>query len=185
MAAGRVPMAEAAANDAFNLLHALQGIAAAANATNRERLMQTIQEMAQALGAELDWQSNGIRLARDAAERYVAMLKHWQTIAREMQPVLSRYLQGQLSQALFPYAGFGDTLSERMAIIGIRLATVKLALMARALLVSGVPSSEDVIRIIQSLSRVLDHLAEPTFSRAIYTETGWLRDARLRGLLGA
>ena len=103
-------------------------------------------------------------------------------MAPDLQPVLRRFLQAQLSQALFPYAGLGETLSERVVIIGVRLATFKLALAAHAL--QGAPSSEEVVRIAYTLARFLDHLADPALSRAMYRETGWTRDARLRGLLG-
>jgi len=40
-----------------------------------------------------------------------------------------------------------------------------------------------VVRIIQSLSRLLDHLGDPAFSLKIYAETGWIKEARMRGLL--
>jgi hypothetical protein len=41
-----------------------------------------------------------------------------------------------------------------------------------------------VVRIVQSLSRVLDHLADPELSLKIYEEPGWLREPRLRALMG-
>jgi hypothetical protein len=42
--------------------------------------------------------------------------------------LLKGYLEKRLSQAIFPLAGFGATLPERAAIIGIRLSGVRLAL---------------------------------------------------------
>ncbi|MGH9343956.1 MAG: hypothetical protein ACRD19_09375 [Terriglobia bacterium] len=47
----------------------------------------------------------------------------------------------------------------------------------------GAPPSDEVVRVVQSISALLDHLAEPDFSLKIYAETGWLKGARLRGVL--
>ena len=73
---------------------------------------------------------------------------------------------------------------ERAAIIGIRMATVRLALMSLCQIHNGEPPEKEVIRAIQSLSRFLDHLGSADFSLQIYGETGWLKSGRLRGLLG-
>jgi hypothetical protein len=89
-----------------------------------------------------------------------------------------------MSIALFPFAGLGTTLEERTTIIGVRFAIVKLALMAEAKTCGGVPDEAAVIRIVQSLSRFLDHLADPTLSLQIFHEAGWVRAARLKALLG-
>jgi len=45
-------------------------------------------------------------------------------------------------------------------------------------------TEEELVRVIQGLSRFLDHLADPTLSIKIYQEVGWLREARLRSLIG-
>jgi hypothetical protein len=108
------------------------------------------------------------------------MLQHMRAQENELQPLLRGYLSAQLSQALFPFAGFGAEVAERAAIIAVRLATVKLAL-ATLPLAAG---EAEVVEVVQTLSRFTDHLADPELSRRIYQETGWVREARLRGLLG-
>jgi hypothetical protein len=97
--------------------------------------------------------------------------------------LLKRYLAMQLSLALFPFAGFGETLPQRAAVIGIRMATVRLGLMSLCDAAHGLPAQKDVVRVVQSLSRFLDHLGSAEFSLKIYEETGWLKGPRLRGLL--
>ena len=74
-------------------------------------------------------------------------------------------------------------LSERITIIGMRLATFKLALQCACYLYGEVLPEETMVRIAQSLARFLDHLGDATFSLSIYNETGWTKEARLRGAL--
>jgi len=111
-------------------------------------------------------------------------LHGWRHVAPAMQPVLTRYLQAQISQALFPYAGLGNSLMERVTVIAIRVATFKMALMAHVVKTGQAPTVDDAVHIAYTLSRFMDHLADATLSMAIYTETGWVREARLRALLG-
>ncbi len=179
MASGRVPAAEAAATDPFNLAHALQGLVNAAKASNRPRLTQTIGTICDVLGITME--GANIALSADAAQRFLSMQHHWRSLP-EMQDVLRRYAQAQVSIAFFPFGGLGMDMVERMTIIGVRFATVKLALMAEAKQ-NGAVAPETLIRIVQSLSRFMDHLADPTLSLQIYNEAGWVREARLRGLL--
>ncbi len=184
IAAERVPAAEAAAADPFNLTHALQGLVAVSTQAKRPRLRQTIDTMAEMLG--ISFHGSGIMLADDAAQRFLTVQHHWRTVAAApLQPVLLRYLQAQVSIALLPFGGLGTTFTERMAIIGVRFATVKLALMAAAAKAGGVLAEQEIIRVVQSLSRFLDHLADPELSLKIYHEAGWMREARLHALVMA
>lgn len=181
MADGRLPAAEVSAADPFNCFHALAGLVAASRKSPRERLQAVMQSIAAALKVEMD-ADNRLQLAPDSAAAAQDMQRLWLAKQAHWQPLLKRWIQAQLSMALFPFAGFGQTLPERIAIIAVRFATLKLALMAQ-LQVHGTLNEEDCVRIAQSLARFLDHLADPTLSVQIYAETGWLRPARLRGLL--
>lgn len=184
MAEGRIPEAEPVAEDPFNLTHALHGLILAGNAGKRPRLAQTRDTIAQVLGITFSDDPGFIATAPDALTRALRMMNYWKSEAQTaMQPVLTRYVQAQLSAALFPFAGLGSTLAERITIIAVRFATVKLALMAEAFAQQSVPDAANTVRIVQSLSRLLDHLADPAFSLQIYRETGWMRESRLRALL--
>jgi hypothetical protein len=183
-AEGRMMPAEVAAADPFNLVNALQGLVGAARISDRPRLMAVIATMCTALGITLDWNSLTMQLHSDAAERTVKLLADWKRVSVSYQPILRRYLQAQLRLHLFPFAGLGNTLSERVTILGVRFATVRLALMCAASQAGKDLSAEEVVRVIQPLSRFMDHLADPTFSLKIYEETGWVREQRLRALVG-
>lgn len=174
LADGRLPTAEPNMNDPFNLAHGLQGLIAAAS-LERPRLNAIVARLADALG--IVFENSGLRLVDDAAARAVRMLAR--TRDAKLQPILRRYLQAQLSQCLFPFSGLGSTLTERITIIAVRFATLKLAL---ASLEEW--NTQSIIDTVQPFSRFMDHLADPTLSLMMYEQTGWLREARLRGLLG-
>jgi lysine-N-methylase len=180
-----LPQPQPRATDPSYLLQALCGLVAAAKYVHHTRLMQTIGDIERALHITIRWDTLAIATLPDSAYAAEALHARWKSEWQaEFAPILRRWLAMQLSLALFPFSGFGGTLAERAAIIGIRMATVKLALMSICGAAHGVPSQTDIVRVIQSLSRFLDHLAGADFSLKIYGETGWLKGARLRGLLG-
>lgn len=150
-----------------------------------DRLRQTVSDMERSLGVTLNWQQVLIHLSEHSADVYQQLKDRWEKTGARYQPILRRYLQMQLSLALFPFSGLGHTINERITIIGVRLATIKLALMC-ACGIHGPELPQDVVvRVVQSLSRFVDHLGDPAFSSQIYAETGWNRESRMRGLLGA
>jgi lysine-N-methylase len=177
MADSRIPAAEMAVVDPFNLIHALHGLIIA-SPSPRARLMQLVQAMMALLGID-SIEGGAIRLADNAAQRASVAVAKIRAQEAVLQPVLRRYVQAQLSQALFPFSGFGETLSDRVGIIGVRFATTRLALATLA----EKPAPEEVVRVVQTLARFMDHLADPTMSLQVYRETGWLREPRLRALI--
>ena len=180
-----LPNAEGNAADPFNLLNALQGLIGASKRTARPRLDETLADMETALQVKLNWENLSIQTSEGSLEAYQAMEKEWRkSWGNVFAPVLRRWIQAQLSVALFPFAGFGDNVQDRVSILGVRFATLQLALMSACSVNDGIIDDAQVVRIIQSLSRFLDHLADPTLSMQIYTETGWVRLARLRSLMG-
>jgi hypothetical protein len=177
MADGRIPAPEAHPNDVFNLLHATYGLMSASQ-TNAGRLRAIIDALAEAMG--MQFQADGsVRLEADATARCLKVIAHMRQQANEIQSLVRRYLQAQLSQALLPFSGAGATLEERVTMIGVRFATVRLLLASLPL---GA-ANETMIALIQSYSRMADHLADATLAIQIYNETGWIREPRLRALL--
>lgn len=181
----RLITAESSDVDPFNLLHALMGIVSAVGAQNRQRLLDTIEDMEKALHVELDWVGVGIRVTEDSVAAFAEMEDRWNgQYAAHYEPILRRWIAMQLSLALFPFAGFGKTAQDRVMIIGVRFATLRLALICACHIAGRAVDDAHTVRIIQSLSRALDHLADPELSLKIYEEPGWLRQARLRALMG-
>ena len=182
LASSRLPKPEAYQTDSFNLLHALCGLIVASKKPISNRLQKTISDMEQSLGATLDWDNVLINLSPDSAGKLAAVREGFIEASAHYEHALRRYLQAQLSVSLFPFAGLGTSFEERITFIGVRYATLSLAL-ACAHHVHGALVEDEIIRIIQSLSRFMDHLGEASFSLSIYQETGWLKEARLLSLL--
>lgn len=185
MADGRLPAPEAQASDPFNILNALQGLVGAAPVAKRERLMRSIECMAETMRVGLDWSALRMHLGEGADVAYLRMQAFWREhCAQHYAPILSRWLEGQLSLSLFPFAGLGRDMVERITIIGVRFATVKLALMAACFKAQALLDEDELVRVVQGISRFMDHLADPELSMRIYDEVGWVREARLRALIG-
>jgi len=178
----RLTQPEAATVDAFHLFHALYGLVNAAPPSSRPRLEAVLETIRQALDVQVEGASATLQQGAESFKQLQAMQEAWRFSQAQWQPFLKRWLYAQLSIALFPFAGLGASLSDRMVIIGVRLATLQLALQAH-LLVQGTLTEDDALRITQSLARFMDHLADPTLSMQIYTETGWIKRERLWGLL--
>lgn len=179
LAATGLPAPENHPADAFNLLHALCGLIVASHKPISPRLARTIADMEAALHATLDWEKVHITLSSDSADAIGKVISGWDKA--HYAHALRRYLAMELSAGCFPFAGLGNDAAERITIIGVRFATVKLALMCAHAQHGPLPE-EEVVRIIQSLSRFLDHLGSATYSLVIYHETGWTKEARLLGL---
>lgn len=185
MADGRLPVPEPKAADPFHILNALQGLVGAANVAPRQRLSGIIECLSDVMGAALDWQALRVDITEESPQRYLRMHAFWRDrMAEHYAPLLSRWLEGQLSLSLFPFAGLGRNMVERSTIIAVRFATLKLALMAESFRVQAALVEEECVRVVQGLSRFLDHLADPQLSLQIYEELGWTREARLRALVG-
>lgn len=181
---GRLPAPEENPADPFNLLHALVGLLSAAKPSARPRLEQTIAAMEEALNVTIHRETLTITTHDSSLRAYLALRGAWrEQWAAPLAPVLRRWIQAQIAASLFPFSGFGESLSERITILCVRFATVRLALMACCRQHNGIPPEEDTLRCIQSISRFLDHLAEPELSLSLYKETGWILEARARGLL--
>lgn len=185
MAEGRLPVPEAAAGDPFHVLNALQGLVAMAPPAERLRLMQSIECASSVLQVALDWQDLGIEVGEQSQLQYLRMVAFWNThCAAHYAPMLRRWLEGQLSLGLFPFAGLGETMEQRATVLAARMATLKLLLMAECFAAQDVLALDESVRVVQGLSRFMDHLADVTLSMKIYEEVGWVREARARGLLG-
>ena len=184
LADGRIPPAQPNINDAFNLLHALMGLVVATRKPPSARLKQTIDDMEQALAVRLDWANVGIAADSASAAALERLQARWNAGGAALyDDVLKKYVRMQLSLGLFPFAGLGADVAERMTLIAIRFATIKLALMCKYGMHEEAVPPEMVVRIVQSVSRCLDHLGDPAFSLQIYKEAGWVQEARLRALI--
>lgn len=168
--------------DAMQLFHALAGLEGAAKrSSTRARLEAVLTTIKQALDVQVDAETGVIHASNQTAQNIETMQEGWQFVDEQWQPYFKRLLHTELEMALFPFSGFGETLADRITIIGVRIATLRLALQSH-LFVNQTLTEEEAITITQSIARFLDHLADPTLSMGIYNETGWTKTERLWGL---
>ncbi len=178
-----LPEAQAEATDNLNLLNMLHVLITLAKASKRERLMQTLSEMDNALDVTFDAEQLTVIVGEQTAEKLAALqMAYYGAQHKRIAEIMRRWLHGQLSLSMFPYAGLGETMEQRITIIAVRYATVRLALLSHIVL-HGDLKDDDAVRIVQSLSRFLDHLADAQTSISLYEQVGWTDNARLAGLL--
>ncbi len=182
LASGRLPQPAYDQADPFNLLHALCGLIVASHKPASEGLKTVIADMENALQAFIDWKDVTINLTPQSLAAAQKLIASWKNAAPLYEHSLRRFLALQISLHLFPFAGLGSNAEERISFIGIRFATVQLAI-ACAHLQHGELSAEQIVRIMQSISRFLDHLQDAQFSLSIYNETGWTKEERLLAII--
>ncbi|MEI7668772.1 MAG: flagellin lysine-N-methylase [Pseudomonadota bacterium] len=179
-----IPNPERKESDQVLLLQSLCGLVFAAKKLGDNRLMQTIETIEEALHVTIRRDNLMIAALPDSVNAVINLIEKWNNSVKEnFSEILSRYLAMQLSLAFFPFSGFGEKLTERITIIGIRFATIRLALASAYQKNGKMPDESEIIRIIQSLSRFMDHLGDAEFSLKIYEETGWLKKERFMGLI--
>ena len=178
MSESTLPNPEIDFADGYHLMQVLEALIGASKPSVRPRLDATRQSILQALDIKITADNYEVVTQSGDFTTYQKLWERWQESRPQMAPILKRWLQAQITMSSFPFSGFGRDLQERAVTLAIRFATLRLALMSA-------PSLEqsEVIRIVQSFSRFIDHLADPELSMLAYKELGWTSLARLRGVV--
>ncbi len=180
----RIPKPEPHPEDIFHLLHMLSGLVDAAPASTRTRLEQTISECEDALNVTLLRGRAALTITEASMFACESLVLRWKEQWQDhFNPILTRWIALQLSESFYPFSGFGATLTDRVTLLGVRYGLVSLGLMAACHKADGIPSEFEIIRVIQSLSRFMDHLSDPELSLRICQETGWNREPRLLSVI--
>lgn len=185
-AQSRLPEAAYDPMTPYRLFHALAVLVGAAKQYQRPALMGLLTTMEKSLDIVMDWESFQVSTRPSTGATYKNLVNKLTPAATQtLETVLRRWLKTQLAMASYPFAGFGHSLSDRALLLAIRFATVKLALLCHTTPEGAMPEQRSVLHIIQTLSRFLDHLADPTLSLLICKEAGWTHEACLVGVLTA
>lgn len=177
MADGRIAEPESSIYDSYRVLHLFAGLIAGARKPMQPRLKETFAAMEKALGAGVDWASLSIAATGKDHEELKSTLLAWEERKDEAAPVLAAYVKSALSMFLFPFSGPGSNPEERSFVLALKFVITRLALMSSG---SG---REEIIRAVQSISRVLDHIQDPTLMLSIAAEAGWNSSSRFAGLV--
>ena len=167
--------------NAYSIYYALALTEAFSAAPRRTQLDAVMQGMEQQLGCCFDRTERMLSFAPDAANRLSQLQRRWN--AQAHAPILRRWIQAQLAMTAFPFGGLSNlTAFEHLAVLVQRFTTMRLALMCHVTQ-DGTPDAGTALRVMQVLSRFMDHLADAKLTRMIFRDLGWTSPAQLRQLI--
>lgn len=168
----------------FFLLISFTTLLTAGKIKPSQRLSEVLNMIEHALNCKMDADMATVHLSADSLARADTLITSWQEhYAEKMQPLLTRLVMQKLQSSLYPFAGLGANQHQRITWLIVHIATIKLGLMAAAHVSGSAPEPEVSIKVIQTITRVLDHLNNLDFALPMYQEAGWLETPRLIGLI--
>ena len=181
-----VPAGEYEERDPFFLLIALTTLLTAGKIKPSTRLKEVLGMMETALNCKIDADQATVDMQPDSMLRARQLAAEWkENYADQMQPILKKLVMAKLHSSLYPFAGLGENPQQRISWFIVHFATVRLGLMALCFARGEMPDEDGIIQVVQTITRVLDHLNNLDFALPMYDEAGWLKTERLVGLLGS
>ena len=170
--------------NAHAIYYALALTEAFTNAPRRERLDAVMQVMEERLGCAFSRDARTLGFAPDAANKLAQLNLRWHKGAGvTLAPMLRRWMQAQLAMTAFPFGGLADLSAfEHLGVLVQRFTTMRLALMCHVS-EDGTLDRATAMRVVQVLSRFMDHLADAKLTRMIFRDLGWNTPAQLRQLI--
>lgn len=171
--------------NAHAIYYALALTEAFTNEPRRERLEEVMKVMEAQLGCAFAREVRTLDVAPDAVSKLAQLNLRWHHGARvTLAPLLRRWIQAQLAMTAFPFGGLsGLTAFEHTAVLVQRFTTMRLALMCHVG-EDGTLEKATALRVVQVLSRFMDHLADAKLTQMIFRDLGWTMPAQLKQLIG-
>lgn len=177
------PPAVCKASDPYALWYGFMLIVAFTQKQPRPPLASLIHRVEQALDCRFDPQTRDILLGDHASHRLAVHKARWHHEAeRAMAPALRRWIQAQLTNMAFPF-GRKISLPLSMAMLVHHFTVLRLVCMCHVDENGVPPENETVMRVIQIVARVMNHLSDVELPSMIYRDGEWLGEQRLLGLL--
>lgn len=177
-----LPVAETKFSDPYTVFYGLMLFVAFTQKQPPARLGSIVTRMEAALGCTLDWQNREISAAPNAMEQWRSTRARWASVENQLSPALQRWIQAQLGMLAFPF-GPPERLVQRITLMAHHYAFIRLALMCHVGANGEVPDEETIITIIQSTSRVMNHLSDMDLQKMIYRDAGWMSEERMLGVI--
>ena len=179
-----VPKGELDERDPFFLLIAITTLLTAGQIKPSQRLKGVLKMMETTLNCTIDADQAKVDMGADSMARAADLKAEWnEHYAKAMNPILKKLVMAKLHSTLYPFAGLGDNQQQRISWFIVHFATVRLGLMSLCSVSGAVPDQDSIIQVVQTITRVLDHLNNLEFALPMYAEAGWLRTERLIGLI--
>jgi hypothetical protein len=179
-----LPKAETDPRDPFYLLITFTTLLAATKIKPSKRLTEVLGMIESALNCTIDATHASVNTSPDSMERATDLYQKWHShYARDLGDVTKKLVALKLSSSLYPFAGLGDNQQQRVLWIAVSYAMIRLGLMSLCYHTGGKPPESSVIQVIQTITRVLDHLTSLGLAIPMLVEAGWTKPERLMGLL--
>jgi hypothetical protein len=170
--------------DPFNLINFLIIMISASKKHSHQRLKEMVNIVSKALELTIDIENPAVTLSNNSYNIYQKLKAcACGKVKEQLDHIMCRYLQSQINLFFFPFAGLGNSVSDKASIIVVKFALIRLLLLSHVQL-QGELDETSVIRIVQTLSRFLDHLTNADLLLLVLKDFGWDRESRLLALLG-
>lgn len=173
-----LPSNPAETADIYRILYGVLLVASLSKQQEKPRLSAILSTMLERLHATFDAQSRELALLPTAANACRQLQADAASHAASIDATLRRWLAAQLTMWGFPFGGYPSlSLDERLRILAFRFAVTRLALQCH--LHTPIAAAD----IVQPLSRLLDHVSDPTLVLDICRDAGWTSPACLQSML--
>jgi hypothetical protein len=170
-------------NDIYNLINALI-IILKSTKLNYPRLNTILGSIENSLNIKIDQEN--LLIIKDSinSSGYEQLTKKINVEATaDLEIIMKKYLQAQISNTLFPFSGIGVNLNQKILFIAIKFATIRLAILCHISSGGDLPEENILIQIIQAISRVYDHITDPKLLLIICQDFGWVSESRLLAVI--
>ncbi len=179
-----LPKAETDPRDPFFLLITFTTLLAATKIKPSKRLQEVLGMIENALNCTIDATQASVNTSPDSMVRAADLMKKWNDVyARELQHVTTKLIALKLSSSFYPFAGLGDNQQQRVLWLTVTYAMIRLGLVSLCYHTGGKPEERAIVQVIQTITRVLDHLTSLGLAIPLLVEAGWSKPERLIGLL--
>jgi lysine-N-methylase len=183
-AESKLPEIKRNEEDFYHILITTYGLLHATHKKPNPRFREVLEKIQSKLGIMIDSNTLEVATMNNETPYFQPMINIWQqNSASGLDKVMKRWLQAQVVMHAYPYAGFGSDIRGKTMNLIVRFAITRLGLMAYTDNEGNPPSEEDVIKVVQSVSRFMDHLGSPELSEKLYANMNWNEESYMRGLV--
>lgn len=179
-----LPAPVAHPDDPVNLFRALHRMLVSDRNQYQNRIYATLRDMEAALEVRVHWGDATVSDVSRAPAAWERMQHSWAQHGAALTPLLHRWLAAEVSHMVFPFTGMSISPKTRATVLALHFATVRLALIAACHVKEAVIDESQQLRIIQSISRTVDHTVEQKPFFSAYNQPDWYHENRLRSLIG-
>jgi hypothetical protein len=181
------PAAPAAPMDEYlpDLLHGLFCLAVSDRTQYRPRLYETFRDMEKAMQLRMHWTESTMEHTPHTPAACHAISVEWQSrYAAHYAPVMRKWLQVQVANNLYPFAGLGETRSEQARFLALHFAVMRLGLICATHRAGNVLEPFEVIRVMQPIARLFDHITDADVLRRYFPHSHLRNETGMRTVIG-